>query len=172
MTVTTRRFPSYRAALTIAYEEEISGQAYFANLAAFHLGRAREALLLMAEMERITVSILAPLVALHDLRIADKDALAAEGTAEAQAIRHVKWAEIVQQMRDEYPVYVEEFADLHHQAPENEKILLQFLVDHEVAIIDFARLELDGDDKSIAPLNRYIANAALFLNDAKGKDAR
>ena len=86
-----RAFPDYAAALLSAYEEEVSGEAYFAALAAMHSGRARDSLTLMAEMERATARALEPLLEAAIVRPADRSALLEEGRAEAQELAGQSW---------------------------------------------------------------------------------
>ncbi|MCW3783986.1 hypothetical protein [Defluviimonas salinarum] len=159
MTLQARAFPDYAAALLSAYEEEVSGEAYFAALAAMQSGRARDALTLMAEMERATARALEPLLEAADVRPADRSALLEEGRAEAQELAGQSWHDLLTDMRDDYGAYVAEFEVVRAGAPEALRHHADLLVAHEVAIIDHARAELAGDSDSLAPLRRYLAQA-------------
>ena len=61
MTIEPRSFPTPADGLRAFYEEEISGETFFATLASFHSGEAREALLLMSAIEGAMLEVLAPM---------------------------------------------------------------------------------------------------------------
>lgn len=160
MTMQARTFPDYAAGLKMAYEEEIGGETFFAAMAEVFDGIPAEALTLMARMEAETVRVLTPAVERAGIAIADRDRLRAEGRAEGIALARRGWPDIARMMAEEYGAYVEEFAWTFQAAPEAERDRLQFLIDHEVAIIDFARAWRRGDADCLRPLRDYLALTA------------
>ncbi|OYX43634.1 MAG: hypothetical protein B7Z02_08860 [Rhodobacterales bacterium 32-67-9] len=160
MTLQQRVFPDYAAALRSAYEEEVSGESYFATLAEARDGRAREAFTLMTEMERVTARAVEPLLAAAGVQPSDRAMLLDEGRAAARALKDRSWRAHLLEMRDEYGAYVAEFEVVRAGAPDDLKHRVDLLIAHEVAIIDFARAELAGEPDSLAPLHRYLDRAA------------
>ncbi len=158
--VKARAFGSFEEGFRMAYEEEISGEIYFARLAEFQSGRARQALELMAAMEVVTARTIEPVLARNGIATTPLDQLRREGRAEADRLADVSATELFTIMRDTYDAYVTEFEDALAQAPEADKPAIQILIDHEVAIIDFARAELEGDTDSLKPLQDYLARFA------------
>lgn len=155
--VKPRSFANFSEGFRMAYEEEIAGETYFARLAEFHSGRARQALALMAEMEIVTARAVAPVLERNAIQIAPLDQLRREGIEAADMLAHQSSVELFTTMRDGYDAYLNEFEDTFAQAPEADKPAMQILIDHEVAIIDFARAELAGDPDSLRPLQDYLA---------------
>ncbi|MCX8508558.1 MAG: hypothetical protein ORN49_06740 [Rhodobacteraceae bacterium] len=160
MTTQPRSFPDYAAALRTAYEEEVSGESYFARLAEFHPGRAAEALRLMARMERVTAAAVKPAIRRHAIPCTDPDQLRSEGRAEADRMAGWSWDRLVRDMRDNFAPYVTEFERLAARAPDADKPATRLLVDHERAIIRFAELDAAGDLESHTPLLAYLARFA------------
>jgi dimethylamine/trimethylamine dehydrogenase len=56
-----------------------------------------------------------------------------------------------------YPGYLDDFKGLENMAPAEDLPALNILTDHEVAVIEFAKMELAGNPDSLLPLNRYLA---------------
>ncbi len=157
MAVSARIFPDYHSALLICYEEEVSGEGYFAGLADQFTGRPREALLMIAHMERVTAAVLRPLIAVHGLRTEDQSALLARGRAEAGRQQGITWESLTRRMAEDYHVYMDEFDQLSRLAPEADQVTASIASDHEQALIDFARLETAGDPESLKPIEKFLA---------------
>ena len=160
MTMQARTFPDYAAGLKMAYEEEIGGETFFAAMAEAFDGLPAEALRLMARMEAETVRVLTETVQRTGIAIADRDRLRAEGRAEGLDAARRGWPEIVRMMAEDYGAYVEEFDWTFRAAPAADRPRLQFLIDHEIAIIDFAKAWRRGDADCLRPLTDYLDRAA------------
>lgn len=156
-TSAARIFPGYAAALLTAYEEEIAGEGYFAGLADQFSGRPRQTLLRIARMERVTAGILRPLVESHRLRAAGQAELLARGRAEADAQRGIAWDRLTLGMASDYPRYIAEFDQLSRLAPPADRTRVAVAVEHELALIDFARREAAGDAGSLEPVERFLS---------------
>ncbi len=57
---------------------------------------------------------------------------------------------------ERYPLYLDEFTALEQMAPEDDLPALQRLTHHEVAVIDFAHMEIAGTPASLEPLLEYL----------------
>lgn len=158
--VNARAFATFKEGFRVAYEEEIAGETYFARLAEFQTGRAREALELMAKMEVVTARAIEPVLARNGIATAPVDQLRKEGITEADLLANVSATDLFTTMRDTYDAYVTEFEQTLARAPDADKPAMQILIDHEVALIDFARAELQGDAGSLKPLQDYLARFA------------
>lgn len=156
MAISPRVFPDYPAALRICFEEEIAGEGYFTGLARQFSGRPRDALLMMARMERVTAAALRPLIARHGIAAADEAALVAEGAAEAAAQAGLSWEDLTRRMAAEYPAYMAEFDQLLRLAPATDQAPAALAAEHEHALIAFARREAAGDPASLAPLAAFL----------------
>lgn len=152
-----RTFTDYRAALVMAVQEEIAGEAYFARLAELYPGRAAEALRLLAALEAATAAATRPLVDRHGLSLAAPETLCAAGRAEADRDGTAPWPVFVAAMAENYPAFTAEFEQIAALAPPEDRPLCAIFVDHEVAAVDFARLEVAGDPDSHAPLEAFLA---------------
>jgi len=151
-----RRYTDFRAALQLSYEEEISGAAYFAHLAGVFDGRPQEALMLLARIEAATAAAIRPLVVQYGIETQPAATLRAEGRAAADSRRGHSWAMLVAEMARDFPAYVAEFEEIIALAPAAERAGLAVLRDHEVAAVEFARMELSGDPGSLSPLHDFL----------------
>jgi len=152
----TRASAAYRDTLCRYYEEEIEGEAYFAELArrcADPLARHR--LHLLAEVERHAAGAVAPLIARHGIVPKERAALIASGIAEARAAP-ARWSDLAAEMRQSYPGYVEAFLALEALGPADDRARLAFLTGHERAALDFLHRDAAGEAGAEAPLHRYL----------------
>lgn len=156
MTRRARNFLEYKTTLRLFYEEEVAGVAYFARLADFFDGRARQALLLLAKMEVVVAATVAPLLVRHELVAADADGLRASGRKAADARRGVAWQAFVAEITTDYPAFLDEFAQIERLAPAADRNLIDIFMPHEVATIEFANREANGDPDSLAPLEAFL----------------
>lgn len=151
-----RLFPAYAPALQLVLEEEFLGDAFFDTLAGFHDGRARRALLLMSAIERGVIAAMQPAIARHGLTLADPEGLRQEGRREAEAMREMSWADFLTHVDEDYPAFLDEFQQLFRLAREADKADAQLLLDHEIALMDFAAAERNGDPNSIDLLAAFL----------------
>jgi hypothetical protein len=146
----------YLDRLTLAYEEEIETEAYFATLAELiDDPHQKESLRLLADLERHTARIIAPLLRRHGLVPRDDERLAAQGQAEARR-QAPDWERLADEMRRTYPGYVTYFEEVEADGPEPDRPRLWFLPEHERAALEFLHLEAAGHPDASAPLRRYL----------------
>ncbi|MCA0432113.1 MAG: hypothetical protein LCH46_02520 [Proteobacteria bacterium] len=157
----------YRTALIEAIEGEIAGEAYFEALAESHSGPAREALLLMAGVERAVTAAVWPLVGRHELPIADTETLRGQGRDSARKDGAMAWQDFLRDVETGYQKYVVAYEQIALQASAGDRALARLLPDHEVAFIAFARAEMrDGSGADI--LRDFIRRAdALHRPEAR-----
>lgn len=139
MTIEPRSFPTPADGFRAFYEEEISGETFFATLASYHLEEAREALLLMSAIEGAMIEVLAPMARRLGVDPARATAIRDEGRTEAEALKSLGWTELLDRMCRDYPVFVAEFEAVANSAPPDDRDGAQLLLDHEVALLDYAR---------------------------------
>ena len=153
-------FASFAQGFRASYEDELRGEGFFAALAALEpIPRRAEVWRRMLAIEHVTTQAL--LSAAQALGVANHDpqALRAEGAAEADDWRALGWHGALLVMRDEFPAYLTEFDGLLAQSPPTYAPLIDLLIRHEVAFIDFATAELAGQADSMAVLDTYLSQA-------------
>lgn len=150
----------YLETLVQYYEEEVEGEAYFAEAAlAYDDPLVREKLELLAECERHAAEAVEPLVRKYGLTPKPAEALQDSGRKDARATE-VDWAKMVAGMNETYPGYLDDFKGLEALGPDEDQQRLNFLTEHEVAAIEFLRLEAIDPENSVAPLKTYLATDA------------
>jgi hypothetical protein len=156
----TEEHPTYTDRLLLAYEEEVETEAYFAALAErFGDPAKKDAMRLLAELERCTARIVAPLLDRHGLVPRDDDSLSARGRAQASH-EAPDWDRLMAEMRRTCPGYVAYFEQVEADGPDADRPRLAFLSEHERAALEFLHLEAEGHPDSTAPLRRYLEEAA------------
>ena len=163
MTQTPRPYASFEHGFAVAYEEELSGETFFAALSEAQPDPRRAAnWAKFALIELQTHRALRPMTETLGLAPADPDAVRQSGRDEAVSWAAIPWQDIMALMVRDYPAYVTEFHEVKAVAPPDMQTTMQLLIDHEVAFIDFARAELAGDPASAAPLDAYLAHVATW----------
>lgn len=153
-------FASFAQGFRASYEDELRGEGFFAALAALEpIPRRAQVWRKMLAIEQVTTQALLPAIFALGLTNHDPQALRAEGAAEADEWRALGWHGALLVMRDEFPAYLTEFGGLLAQSPPTHAPLIDLLIRHEVAFIDFATAELAGQADSMAVLDTYIFQA-------------
>jgi hypothetical protein len=152
---------TYLAKLLLYYEEEIEGEAYFEGLARrFPDPAQHKRLTLLAEVERHAAQGVAPLIVQYALSPRSVESLTASGHEQARRAPDT-WAGLVDEMTRTYPAYLAAFEALEAMGPEADQPRLRFLTQHEVAALEYLALEIAGDTRSYAPLERYLASVPV-----------
>ncbi len=146
----------------MAFEEEISGETFFAALGSAEPDPRRAGLWAkIAKIERQTVAVLRPLATALGVTPADEAAVQQSGVEDAVEWQALPFEDVMAIMVRDYPTgYLEEFKAMLPIAPERAVRAVQLLIDHEIAIIDMARAELSGTGDPAAPLDAYLAHVA------------
>lgn len=152
----TKKFPGYFETLTLYYEEEVEGEAYFDRLAErLQDPDHKEKMHLMARVENYAAKAVLPLLKKHGLTPRDASDLAASGRAQAEA-KPAEWAVLIAEMRGTFPGYIDDFERLEAMAPLEDLALLKVLTAHEFAAIAFLEREAKGDPQSAEPMLQYL----------------
>ena len=146
----------YRDGILSAWQGEQWGREFFELLAAATDDADRRTKWkVLGELERVTGDILAPLVAAD----ASAEERPSPGAA-AAAYGALPYAEALQRMMTLVEPAIERFRELLDMAPEEHREAMQILLDHEVAIEQFAKRELAGETvTSLDPVRDVIARA-------------
>ncbi len=146
----------YLNTLLTYYEEEVAGEAYFYGLMEHF--EEQEKLALLAEVENRASESIVSLLNKYQLKPRSATELNTEGKGHVSRHESLTWDELMTHMVVHYPGYLENFAALQKMAPPEDLLALNRLMNHEVAVIEFAKKELAGDPDSTAPLYKYIQN--------------
>jgi dimethylamine/trimethylamine dehydrogenase len=151
----TQASEEYLDTLLKYFEDEISGEAYFYGLAE-HFAE-REKTILLARVERHAAESVRPLLDKYGLEPRDETVIHNQGKGYVQKHQAYSWPEFMTYIIKRYPGYLDEFKGLEDMAPREDLPALNILTDHEVAVIEFAKMELAGNPDSLLPLIRYLA---------------
>ena len=155
--------PPYLDALLQAYEAEVAGEAYFKTLTdVFSEPDHYEKLMLLAAVEQRTWKTLRPLIKRHRLEPLDNEALATRGQDWVKERAFRRWNDLLANMMTRYPGFIDKFKALAATGPVEDKGALEILVEHEVALLDFAAHEAAGDANSLALVRAFMAKSADF----------
>lgn len=157
-----RTFGSFEAAFAMAFEEEVSGETFFAALGETEPDPRRAALWAkVALIENRTIAALRPMAETLAVTPRDEAEVRRIGREQAAEWQVLPFAEVMAIMLRDYPTgYLAEFKAMLPIAPPQAKAAVQLLIDHEVAIIDMARVALSGSGNPEAPLDAYLAHVA------------
>ena len=156
MSAIARTFESFAEGLRVSYEEEVSGEAFFAELAEHQTPANRHILLIFADMEQITSTSIKYLLKKHNIDVSSETELRRDGIAEARKVSSSDWAFLVASMIEDYPSYIEEFRSLKRLAPVADRNAINVLIEHEQAMLDFAILHEQGASDSTEPLVQFV----------------
>lgn len=110
----------------------------------------------IALIENRTEAALRPLAKALGVISPDLAALRQSGREEALANPIQSWEAAMEEIVCEYPAYLDEFAGLKAIAPQEAFDVMGLLYAHELAMIDFAKLELAGNPDPNAPLDDFL----------------
>ncbi|ATU95375.1 hypothetical protein [Phyllobacterium zundukense] len=159
--------PSYEDRLLSAYEGEILGEAFFATLAhEAEADQTRTKLQHLAAIERMVAGALSPVIARRSLEPKRKEELAAQGRKEAIDYLGLDWTEFAIKLRDLLLPFLAEFEGLLADAPSADEPLVQLLVDHEAALIAFARTEGEDERDGSIHLDEFVRRYSGYFGDA------
>jgi len=147
----------YLDTLLLYFEEEIMGEAYFCGfMDYFEQPHAREKMDLMAQVERHTAEAVRPLLHKYGLTSRAESKLKLIGEGWLKEREGIDWDGLMEDMAFRYPEYLAQFKALEAIAPEEDLCILNILTEHEVAAIEFARMEIADNPDSTAPLRKYL----------------
>ena len=149
----------YLDTLLLYFEEEIIGEGYFLGLAKrFPDQDQREKMTYLAKVERCAANGVRPLLHKYGLKPRLDAELFECAKEDIEQSFSLGWKGLIDHMVESYPNYMPEFRALEAMAPNEDIASLRRLTAHEVAAIEFAKLEQAGDNNSLRPLQVYIAS--------------
>ncbi|MCY4093711.1 MAG: hypothetical protein OXG05_01140 [Gammaproteobacteria bacterium] len=150
---------TYRDGIFQAWQGELWGKAFFEQLAAkTDDADTRAKWRVLAELEDATGKRIASLVADAPEPPSTDAYRSLESSVELYGA--LSWHEALERMMIIFDPAIERFQELLTHAPTEERDTVQILVDHEVALKQFAERELAGDrTTSLAPVRAVIERA-------------
>ncbi|MEM6618088.1 MAG: hypothetical protein AAF631_02165 [Pseudomonadota bacterium] len=155
----------YLRTLTVYYEEEVEGEAYFHALAE-RLSDPDQAakMRLLGDVETYAAEAVRPLIDKYGLTPKSAADLQASGRA-AAAAQAADWDAVIGEWRRTFPGYIDDFEGLKAMAPPEDLSPLKILTDHEHAAIAFLEAEVAGQPDPAAPLRHYLATGSAVAPD-------
>lgn len=138
-----------------AWVGEIQGELFFNTLAKTEVGAQREKWETLAQLERVTGERMAALLRARDVTPTAPET-SGELLAAAQEYARMPFADAVSSMRPILLNAIGRFEALLAQAPPAERATMQFLLDHERALLSFVDREAAGDDASLEAAQALI----------------
>jgi hypothetical protein len=154
---------AYRDGIRAAYEGELIGERLYRMLA--HGRRdadQRTKLDAIADVERLTNARLRPVA--ERLGIVPIDAeLQAVVVRRAAELSALSWSEFIDKANREWPPYIVRFEALQPLAPSSDVAIVRSVVQHEIALVEFVRLEQSavGSQTSLRVLEAFLLAAPL-----------
>jgi hypothetical protein len=146
---------STRAALLRrAYEGEIIGCAMYDRMVDDPSYPNKEALQLLYVVERMTADALQPLIARYEVAVSEESATH-EGHRLAATLAGRPWKEMWSEVIALADDYLSDFRRLADVLEGDEATIGAQVVEHEEALIAFARREIDDDPGALTPLRDY-----------------
>ena len=140
--------PSYFDKILKAYEGEVAGEAYFKALAGvFNEQEHTQKLALLAAVENLTSRTLLPLLKRYGIKPREQNDLVNLAHSWIRERAFNRWEDLINNMTTRYPGYIEEFKILAASAPDEDKTALDFLVEHEIVLLEFANQEESQEEK-------------------------
>lgn len=150
---------SYLDGVHAAWVGEVQGELFFNTLAKTEVGEQREKWQALAQLERVTGERMAALLRARGVTPTAPET-SGELLAAAQEYARMGFADAVSSMRPILLNAIGKFEALLAQAPTAEREAMQFLVDHERAILSFVDLEAaQHGDASLDAARELIAKA-------------
>lgn len=138
---------NYETGVQAAWAGEIFGEALFSELARLDEGTAlTPKWKLLAELEHVTGEQLAPLVSRYGFDTEPPGEEMQRGLANAREFAEMSHADFMALIEPYLEDVIARFEALRDAAPAEDKAAMQFLVDHEAALLRFVQLERSGTD--------------------------
>ena len=150
---------SYEDGIYQAWEGELQGEMFFQRKAQAAVDDHRRKWEELAELERVTGQRMAALLEAKEVELAAPE-MSAQLLAFAEAFAQMPHAEAIAALRPILVAAIDRFEALLAQAPEADRQAVQFLVDHERALLNFVELEEAGQTDASLDAARALIHAA------------
>ena len=151
--------------LAIALKSEVLGEAFFrsAYYAAF-LANHRNNAKVLWQLETQTKKRILEYFALNKIEIPKLRCTAAKGSILGVLYSIVPRHAVLKEILKETEYYLEVFRRLEEQAVKKDRELFEYIVVHEVAIAQFAQMELaNKSDNSLEPIKALLDDYAVEI---------
>jgi hypothetical protein len=141
-----------------AYEGELVGESLYRRLSEGCASRDQQAKLgAIADVERLTHGRLKPIAKRLGINPIEAEWRSIVDRR-AKELAVLTWREFIDKALLDWPPYIPRFAALKPLAPAGDEGTVQLLIDHEVALVEFTRLENAsiGSADSMAPLEAFL----------------
>jgi hypothetical protein len=149
---------AYRDGILSAYQGELIGESVYRELANRSMvGDQKAKLRAIADVERLTGWRLKPIAERLGIEASDAQRLRVIERRVSE-LKSLAWPEFIDKALRDWPPYLARFEALKQLAPAGDVDRIQWLVDHEVALVAFARIEHDamGSDASLRKLQIFL----------------
>jgi len=152
---------AYRDGIRDAYQGELVGEKLYRD----HAGRVsdlgqRDKLAAIADIERVTHRRLQPIAERLQVRPSTTDwhAIVERRLGDLEKLN---WRDFLQKALQEWPSFIDRFEAVHRLAPPGDAPSTWALVEHELVLVEFIRLESadPGGAGSLSVLQRFLAKA-------------
>ena len=148
----------YHDEILAAYQGELIGERLYRELAMrSEVGDQKAKLHAIADVERQTSRRLKPIAERLgiDVRETQWMCIVERRLSELESLA---WPEFIERAMRDWPPYIARFEALRQLAPAGDADSIQWLVQHEAALVAFARTERDamGSDASLRPLRTFL----------------
>lgn len=150
---------SYQDGIYQAWEGELQGEMFFERRALAAADDHRRKWEELAELERVTGQRMAALLEAKEIELATPG-MSGQLLAFAEAFAQMPHAEAVASLHPILLAAIDRFEALLSQAPEADRQAVQFLVDHERALLNFVELEQAGQTNASLDAARALIRAA------------
>jgi hypothetical protein len=149
---------AYRDGISWAYQGELIGESVYRELANRSIsGDQKAKLRAIADVEEYTSWRLKPIAERLGIEVSDAQRL---GVIERRVskLQSLTWPDFIEKALRDWPPYIARFEALKQLAPAGDVDIIQWLVDHEVALVAFARIEQDdmGSNASFCKLQIFL----------------
>jgi hypothetical protein len=150
---------SYYEGIRKAYEGEIVGEALYRLLSERSTDSARRRkLAVIAAVERRTRDHLESIATRLGIKAQAAD-IQARIERRAVELASLEWPAFIEKALRDWPPFIDEFEATLRLAPARDARSVRWVVDHERALVEFARLEQAGCADSLKPIEAFLEEA-------------
>ena len=149
-------YPEYRNDLYEIYKSEVTGETLFSTIAALTFSIKKEKWSTLASLETQTKSRYLAFVQDSDERPRFPFGAKVMGYVFGVIFALLPWPTAMRALKSGTPALIKTFSRLRDNSEEEDRDFFDYVLQHEVAISEFARLEIEGSDNSMAAINRLL----------------
>jgi ATP-dependent helicase/DNAse subunit B len=158
--------PDVKSRLQDAWQGEVFGMAMYRSIAEQQKDSFRQwQWTALHQLEIETGAEMRQLLLRHGLSVTELEESRRAGLAEAARIVVLPWLEMMKEFADDLPATIDDYRTLERACAleGRDAETMRLLVDHEVASLDFAQVEMRGDSQnSINPVLALLKEPPRF----------